>query len=1039
MTKKTGFLLTAFILAVSGILNAATITINTNNNRAAISPFIYGTDQQMEGDENLTNMRLGGNRMTGYNWENNASNAGSDWQQSSDDYMCYAIEYPLSATECANSSGGVLDHWVDYCNGRGYKSIITLPMAGYVAADKNGTVSVAETAPSARWKQVIAVKGSAFQDPPNTSDNFVYDDEEVYHLVHKYGNATTATGVMAYQLDNEADIWNGTHPRIHPTPVGAAELVARSVTLSAAVKNVDPNAQVFGPVFAMIWSENSLGSDWPGIKTAGGYSWYVDYYLDQMSKASATAGKRLLDAIDIHYYSEQREGLAPPFSYSPPTPTLTPCRITDGSCTSTAADNARMQSPRTLWDSTYTENSSVGQWLTADLPLLPKIQSSINKYYPGTKIAITEHGFGGGSDYSGGICIADVLGIFGKYGVYQASMWKTDYGMFHSAAYKLYRNYDGANSTYGDTMVYCESNDVPNVTCYASINGSDDSTLHIILLNKAATAQTANVNITTGQTYTSANAKAYAFDASSYTITARSTPSIAGNVFSYSLPAHSAFHFIIKSGATPTNTPNYTTTATKTITRTITPTFTGTQAPNWSPTGTLTPTQTVPVTILNTCDSITYNGTLANGANSAVSINTTVSAAITQGAASLKVDITGTGTSGWNDTILYDNGLTASTQDWSNAAYITMDVYVDPANMPWQAASAWHQLDLFVDTVNGKYYRTITTNQGIVSGMNHLTFPIDWTLDTADHSAEANPAALASTDLIQNFFLVLNSDPANLKTGVFYVDNIALHAGAPSPTPTFTPTVPLTPTYTPTFSQTSTPTGTPTYTSSATQTVTKTSTRTYTPTNTFTATFTESPVYSPTETMTGTPPTATTTGTITQTVTETITGTDTPVDTATYTRTISPTFTPTFTATTTATPTRTGTRTPSVSPTRTATLTCTPDPSIPTATLTPTPPAPEITPGLVYPVPYNPDKYDLHVSYVIPETVKTVKFNLYTSSFRLIRSITWNDRYGNFTYNELIKKESLSGLASGTYLYVIWYGENGNENRTKIGLFTVLR
>jgi mannan endo-1,4-beta-mannosidase len=355
--KKIAFIF--FMLSIYSAVSAANITINTANQRIAISPYIYGTNQQMEGDENLTIMRLGGNRMTGLNWETNASNAGSDYQQSSDNYMCTAIEYPLSTTECAGEAGGIIEHFVDYNIAHGYKSILTLPMAGYVAADENGTVSVAETAPSARWDTANYVKGSPFIYPPNLTDGAVYDDEEVAYMVQKYGNAETQNGVMAYQLDNEPDLWSSTHPRIHPAQIGAAELVTRCAELASSIKNVDQYAQVFGPVFGMIWSEDSLGSDWAALKSAGGYSWYVDYFLDQMNKASTTAGKRLLDALDIHYYTESAEGLYPPFSYS------TGCRVTEDGCTSTAAATSRMQAARTLWDSTFTENSSVGQWLSA--------------------------------------------------------------------------------------------------------------------------------------------------------------------------------------------------------------------------------------------------------------------------------------------------------------------------------------------------------------------------------------------------------------------------------------------------------------------------------------------------------------------------------------------------------------------------------------------------------------------------------------------------------------------------------------------------
>ena len=65
----------------------ANFTVVINNVIKPISPYIYGTNQLLVGGENWTAMRFGGNRLTGYNWENNASNAGSDWNQSSDDYL----------------------------------------------------------------------------------------------------------------------------------------------------------------------------------------------------------------------------------------------------------------------------------------------------------------------------------------------------------------------------------------------------------------------------------------------------------------------------------------------------------------------------------------------------------------------------------------------------------------------------------------------------------------------------------------------------------------------------------------------------------------------------------------------------------------------------------------------------------------------------------------------------------------------------------------------------------------------------------------
>ena len=40
--------------------------------------------------------------------------------------------------------------------------------------------------------------------------------------------------------------------------------------------------------------------DWSTVSNGKGYSWFIDYYLDEMKKAEATSGKRLLDVLDLH-------------------------------------------------------------------------------------------------------------------------------------------------------------------------------------------------------------------------------------------------------------------------------------------------------------------------------------------------------------------------------------------------------------------------------------------------------------------------------------------------------------------------------------------------------------------------------------------------------------------------------------------------------------------------------------------------------------------------------------------------------------------
>lgn len=350
--------------------------------------------------------------MTAYNWETNASNAGSDWKYSSDNNLSNSSR-PADCVQVLSAEGQKYDF--DY-------KLTTLQLAGYVAADMNGTVTAEETAPSARWNKVELVKDAPFADTPDLTDGTVYMDEYVNYIIRTLGNSQSDTGIQGYSLDNEPALWGNTHSRIHPQPVTIAELTEKSVTMAAAVKKLDPNAEIFGPALYGYTAYDHLADDnatneWETLRDANGYHWYIDCYLDQMKQASEKSGVRLLDVLDIHYYSESAR---------------------DG-----AAD--RVQSVRTLYEKGFRENSWIGQWCQENVPILPTIQASIDKYYPGTKIGITEYNFGGDSDMSGAIAQAEALGCYADQGVYYATLWGG--GGYIFSGMNLYTNYDGKGGT----------------------------------------------------------------------------------------------------------------------------------------------------------------------------------------------------------------------------------------------------------------------------------------------------------------------------------------------------------------------------------------------------------------------------------------------------------------------------------------------------------------------------------------------------------------------------------------------------------------
>src|SRR5262249_32678188 len=110
------------------------------------------------------------------------------------------------------------------------------------------------------------------------------------------------------------------------------------------------------------------------------------------------------------------------------------------------AANYRVQAPRELWDSTFVENSWITNTLSGNkaIALLPRMNDKLARKNPHMKLAISEWNYGGGSDVSGTIASADVLGLFGVYGVEMAMMWPVWHDeSFTYAAFDVYRNFDG--------------------------------------------------------------------------------------------------------------------------------------------------------------------------------------------------------------------------------------------------------------------------------------------------------------------------------------------------------------------------------------------------------------------------------------------------------------------------------------------------------------------------------------------------------------------------------------------------------------------
>jgi hypothetical protein len=93
------------------------------------------------------------------------------------------------------------------------------------------------------------------------------------------------------------------------------------------------------------------------------------------------------------------------------------------------------QSPRSLWDPSYSESSWIHDVLGGPIRLLPRLQAKIAASDPGMALGITEYNNGGCKHIAGTLAQADNLGIFGAQGVRAATYWPLASNVQAVAAY----------------------------------------------------------------------------------------------------------------------------------------------------------------------------------------------------------------------------------------------------------------------------------------------------------------------------------------------------------------------------------------------------------------------------------------------------------------------------------------------------------------------------------------------------------------------------------------------------------------------------
>jgi hypothetical protein len=400
-----------------------------------------------------------------------------------------------------------------------------------------------------------------------------------------YGNGASGKGVAIWDLDNEPTWWDAVHRDVHPVAFTYDEVTNNGLGTALAIKTADPTALVSGPVIdyweAYFYSKKDIENGWssgspcyqpwsnPTDRTTHGGVPLIEYYLQQFNSYSQQYGIRLLDYVDIHGY------------FAP----LWPPNNTNGTSVAftaagdTQEQETRMNATRVFWDPTYTDPDTRNQpfpqpnYITdsnytssctppAQAPqLIPMMQKWVANDYPGTKTGIDEYNFGGLESINGAVVQADILGIFGRQGLDMGAFWPTtNYSAQGPGnyAFGMYRNYDGNNSTFGNTYLYATSTssgaDAENQLAVYGSQRTSDNAITVMVINKTYGSLTSTISLenfkaasgTTAQVYQYNNANLNAIvQQAGASVTPPSGSGTTSAISNYSFPAQSITLFVV--------------------------------------------------------------------------------------------------------------------------------------------------------------------------------------------------------------------------------------------------------------------------------------------------------------------------------------------------------------------------------------------------------------------------------------------------------------------------------------------------------------
>lgn len=534
MQIRTNMCAIVLILSISitGVLaQDVTITINANQDKKAVSPYIYGLNNnydkpaQFYKDAGVRFSRMNqGNNATKYNWRKKISSH-PDWYNN-----VYANDWDAKSLKIASNNPEMQAMWA-------------FQLLGRVASNTDHNFNDWAYNSSQWWQganQNLAGGGEPNEAKPDgkalvEGDIDLYTEEwpadsTVGILNHWFGAdglGLNKNQFLYWNMDNEADVWNGTHDDVMSDGLlPATEFMDHYIEVAKKAKALYPDIKICGPVTTSEWQWFKWGDE--SIRINGIYYSWFEYFIKRCADEEKKSGVRVLDVFDIHHYP-----------YAP-----------------TNAD--ALQNHRIFYDKTYNYpganglNTINGGWDTSSKKeyIFQRINDWLDKHYGashGITLGLSEWSPGPDEPNLASVIYSTHLGLFANNGVEYFTPWNWFTGMWESL--HLFSKYAKGYS------VSSTSSSENTVSAYTTVTENADSTTVIIVNRDTKASQNVvvnlnGINITNGNYNTLQLASLPAsetFKSDTDNALKKGSVAVASNSFSISVPALSTTAVLLKS------------------------------------------------------------------------------------------------------------------------------------------------------------------------------------------------------------------------------------------------------------------------------------------------------------------------------------------------------------------------------------------------------------------------------------------------------------------------------------------------------------